>query len=195
MCVYQCINIWKTHLRWDTLIISIGGSSFPRSPLKAKHLPGRHKRLKVSGRGCEDGTFYYTSKFAFFFVNSSDLLTYLFGIPNCEPSTSKNFHYAGMSFSSKLHIWVWKLISWISKVAQCFWAAQASRPSRTILLHTCCFPAHFIIPYNGMLAAWVNTKTVPRITIDFHLFVAPTGVGKVSNMLTWYVLWGAELAS
>lgn len=29
----------NTYLRWDTLIISMGGSSFPRSPLNAKHRP------------------------------------------------------------------------------------------------------------------------------------------------------------
>lgn len=47
-----------THLRWDTLIISMGGSSFPRSPLNAKHLPGKHNRdtdRRVWGRGGDAG--------------------------------------------------------------------------------------------------------------------------------------------
>lgn len=56
-CVDVCgddVGIWdlsaaeKTHLRCDTLIISMGGSSLPRSPLNAKHLPGRHSRGRKS---------------------------------------------------------------------------------------------------------------------------------------------------
>ena len=40
-----------TYLRWDTFIISMGGSSFPRSPLNAKHLPGNHNRQREGEGG------------------------------------------------------------------------------------------------------------------------------------------------
>lgn len=55
ICIYfcWCFGELVTYLRWDTLIISMGGSSFPRSPLNAKHLPGKHnkhtEREKVRG--------------------------------------------------------------------------------------------------------------------------------------------------
>lgn len=54
-----------THLRWDTLIISMGGSSFPRSPLNAKHLPENttdieRENVSVWWWKAEDGIFPYT---------------------------------------------------------------------------------------------------------------------------------------